>query len=106
MFLSSLFISLVLYAVNFSSETRGPDFSWLKHRNMSGFVRPGDPATTLLEPSGRHFFVQFYGKSKLVLDRYLVNVTASFILGQTPLSKLFQLNVGTIALLNARKILV
>ena len=42
----------MLYAVNFSEDRRGPDFSWLKNRNMSGFVRPGDPSTTLMEPVG------------------------------------------------------
>ena len=51
---SSLFICLLLYAVNFTGDKRGPDFSWLKTRNMTAFIRPGDFSTTLIEP--RHPF--------------------------------------------------
>ena len=51
---SSLFICLLLYAVNFPGDKRGPDFSWLKTRNMTAFIRPGDFSTTLIEP--RHPF--------------------------------------------------
>ena len=47
---SSLFICLLLYAVNFPGDKRGPDFSWLKTRNMTAFIRPGDFSTTLIEP--------------------------------------------------------
>ena len=45
-----LFIYLILYSTNFSKDYYGPDFQWLKTRNMSEFVRP-DQNTVNLEPS-------------------------------------------------------
>ncbi len=47
----ALFCYLLLFAMARSSSNPGPDYSWLKTRNMSAYLRPeeGD-ATTLLEP--------------------------------------------------------
>ena len=56
---STLFICLLLYAINFPGEQRGPDFSWLKTRNMTAFIRPGDFSTTLIEP--KHPFCRYVG---------------------------------------------
>ena len=35
---TSLFIYLLLYAVNFSKEFRGPDFTWLKVSFLRHFI--------------------------------------------------------------------
>ena len=44
-----LFIFFLLYAINLRAESPGPDYSWLKSRNMTMFLRP-EVDTTLLEP--------------------------------------------------------
>ena len=54
---STMFICLLLYAVNFPADERGPDYSWLKTRNMTAFLRPGDFSTTLIEP--KHPFCRY-----------------------------------------------
>ena len=35
-----------------SSDVTPPDYTWLKTRNLSAFVRPDETDTTILEPSG------------------------------------------------------
>jgi len=45
----SLFIYLLLYSSDFRKDMHGPNFEWLKTRNMSEFIRPNEK-TLLIEP--------------------------------------------------------
>lgn len=44
-----LFVYFLLYALRLGNDSLGPDYSWLKTRNMSHFILPEED-TTILEP--------------------------------------------------------
>ena len=46
----ALFCYFLLYALGMQGEGAPPDYSWLKTRNLTSFVRPGE-RTTLMEPA-------------------------------------------------------